>query len=196
MSDLETVKVKNGDDYAIINKADFDPDKHEPFDDESKAAISDTGSDGLTDDERAQLSMLEAKRTAQANRGTTASEPASADDQGKNPSGTFSTPTPTDIRFPDKQATEFENNQGAFIGKSAADLREDMGLPDAPGGIKPPVDIPADWQSMHWKQQVSLAKQITGSADDVTATQAGEIITAEVAARAAADPAAPAAPAA
>lgn len=189
MSDVETVKVKNGDDYAIINKADFNPDTHEPFDDASAAAVADAGSDGLTDDERATLSMLEAKRTAQANRGTTTAAAASINDQGKNPSGTFSTPTPTDIRFPDKQATEFENNQGAFIGKSAADLREDLGLPDAPGGIKPVVDIPADWQTMHWKQQVSLAKQISGGTDDITATQAGEIITAEVAARAAAIPA-------
>lgn len=33
MSDtLETVKIKSGDDYAIINKSDYDSKKHELFD--------------------------------------------------------------------------------------------------------------------------------------------------------------------
>ena len=55
----------------------------------------------------------------------------------KNPSGTYSMPTPTDIRYPDKNATEFENNHGAFLGKSAAGLRKQMGIPDIPGGVRP-----------------------------------------------------------
>lgn len=59
----------------------------------------------------------------------------------KNPSGTFSTPTPTDIRFSDKYKTEFENNMGAFIGKSAAQIRDALGLPDAPGGLHPVASL-------------------------------------------------------
>jgi hypothetical protein len=59
----------------------------------------------------------------------------------KNPSGTFSTPTPTDIRYSDKFKTEFENNMGAFIGKSAAQIRDALNLPDAPGGLHPVASL-------------------------------------------------------
>jgi hypothetical protein len=62
---------------------------------------------------------------------------ATTEDAGRNASGTFSEPTPTDIRYPDKDTTEFENNHGAFVDKSAAELREEKGLPDAPGGLEP-----------------------------------------------------------
>jgi hypothetical protein len=55
----------------------------------------------------------------------------------RNPSGTFSEPTPTDIRYPNKDATEFENNHGAFVRKSAAQMRDDLDMPDAPGGLFP-----------------------------------------------------------
>jgi hypothetical protein len=55
----------------------------------------------------------------------------------RNPSGTYSEPTPTDIRYPDKDATEFENNHGAFVNKSAAQMREEKGMEDAPGGLYP-----------------------------------------------------------
>lgn len=64
-------------------------------------------------------------------------EPEGGLDEGRNPSGTYSEPTPTDVRYPDKDATEFENNHGAFVGKSAAELRDEKGLPDAPGGLQP-----------------------------------------------------------
>lgn len=123
-------------------------------------------------------------------------------DLTRNPSGTFSTPTPTDIRFPDKSKTEFENNAGAFIGKSAAGLRDEKGLADAPGGLDPdPVlanqvkeqqkaedadakarasaDIPDDWADMHWQKQVKLAEQITGQTD-MNAAEARDAIGAEV----------------
>ena len=56
---------------------------------------------------------------------------------GRNPDGTFSEPTPTDIRYPNKDATEFANNHGAFVKKSAAQMRQERGLPDAPGGLHP-----------------------------------------------------------
>lgn len=59
------------------------------------------------------------------------------DFSGRNPSGTFSEPTPTDIRYPDKDATEYENNHGAFMGKSASQMRKAADLPDAPGGVYP-----------------------------------------------------------
>jgi hypothetical protein len=39
MGDLKTVKVKSGGDHAIINASDFDPDKHEAFDDEAARAV-------------------------------------------------------------------------------------------------------------------------------------------------------------
>lgn len=55
----------------------------------------------------------------------------------RNPSGTFSEPTPTDIRYPNKDNTEFENNHGAFVGKSAAQMRDEIGLADEPGGLDP-----------------------------------------------------------
>jgi hypothetical protein len=173
MGDIETVKVKHPTrGYAIINKSDYDPNEHKLYDKESKAAVA--GDDGLTDEERDMLAKLEAKRKVDANRGVTKTDPVPADAADKNPSGTYSTPTPTDIRFPDKQATEFENNMGAFVGKSAADLRAERGLPDAPGGIKP-VEIPPDWESMHWKQQVNLAQEISGQTD-LDAAKAREII--------------------
>lgn len=99
MSTVETVAIKSGDSYAIINKSDFDEKKHELYDGPRPADI--------------------------------------VTDLSKNPSGTYSMPTPTDIRFPDKDKTEFENNHGAFVKKSAADIRKEEGMIDAPGGLAP-----------------------------------------------------------
>jgi hypothetical protein len=41
MGDLPTVKIKHENEtgYAIINASDFDPDKHEAFDDEAARAV-------------------------------------------------------------------------------------------------------------------------------------------------------------
>jgi hypothetical protein len=61
--------------------------------------------------------------------------PVGVDPLGRNTSGTYSEPTPSDIRFPDKDATEFENNHGAFVKKDAASMRDVAGMPDEPGGI-------------------------------------------------------------
>lgn len=36
MDKLEVVKIKCGDDYALINKKDFDKDKHELFEEKKK----------------------------------------------------------------------------------------------------------------------------------------------------------------
>jgi len=55
----------------------------------------------------------------------------------RNPTGTFSEPTPTDVRYPNKDHTEFENNHGAFVQKNAAEMRKEKDLEDAPGGLKP-----------------------------------------------------------
>lgn len=141
MGDIETVKIKHDGErgYAIINKSDFDAKKHEPFDDSSREAVADlvSASDGSVRG----ISLIEAdeeRRRYEANRGVPSGSTAIAD--GKNPSGTFSEPTPTDIRYPNKDETEFENNHGAFIGKSAAQMREDKGLPDAPGGLAPDAE--------------------------------------------------------
>lgn len=99
MANPETVAIKSGDSYAIINKSDFDEKVHVLYDGPRPADV--------------------------------------VTDLSKNPSGTFSQPTPTDIRFPDKDKTEFENNHGAFVKKSAADIRKEEGMIDAPGGIEP-----------------------------------------------------------
>jgi hypothetical protein len=150
MADIETVSVESGDSYAIINKSDFDEKVHKLYKpgkkkaekksdadtaradkvDRLKAAFSDHV-DTLSDDE-----LNEAlDRVSQSG--------GARNDLTRNPSGTFSTPTPTDIRYPDKDKTEFENNHGAFVGKSAAEIRQDEGLPDAPGGLDPDPKLAA-----------------------------------------------------
>lgn len=129
---MDTVKIKHsddeGNDHLIINKSDYDPSVHTLYQGQPEVDL------GVSDEEAAKL---EARRKYDANRGIT-NVPA-AEDAGRNPSGTFSEPTPTDIRYPDKNATEFENNHGAFIGKSAAGIREELGMKDKPGGLKPEV---------------------------------------------------------
>jgi hypothetical protein len=128
---VETIKVKRegGKGYRLINKTDFDPKKHKTFDGEKVEAA-------MSAEERKLADEMEMRRKIEANRGQSGSV-VDADVSQRNPSGTYSEPTPTDIRYPDKTATEFENNLGAFVGKSAAGLRQEMGLPDAPGGIHP-----------------------------------------------------------
>lgn len=135
MGDIETVKVKikDGGHDAVINKSDYNPKLHTLQSDDAKAMAE--GADGLTDEERSEFARLDAKRKHEANRGVSA--PAGAHVSDKNPSGTFSEPTPTDIRYPNKDETEFENNHGAFVRKSAADLRQEQGLDDKPGGLNP-----------------------------------------------------------
>lgn len=128
MGDLETVKVKAGSGYSIINKSDYDEKKHTLHEDED-------ASDGRSEKEREIASEMDVRRKVEANRGVTGGPSIGGD--GRNPSGTFSEPTPTDIRYPNKDETEFENNHGAFVGKSAAQMREAAGLPDAPGGLAP-----------------------------------------------------------
>jgi hypothetical protein len=66
MGDLHTVKVKHGDDYAIINVSDFDPNTHEPFDEEAAKAVKDR----LTDDHPLVVKAKEdaAQRLLDANR--------------------------------------------------------------------------------------------------------------------------------
>jgi hypothetical protein len=149
MSDrVETVKVQDGKSgYIVINKTDFDPKEHKLFKEPEPA--EDTAED------LAGLSRAELEKRAKASfadhlgqlsdddlrtglqRSSTDAAARARLEAGRNPSGTFSEPTPTDIRYPDKDATEFENNHGAFIGKSAAELRDEKGLPDAPGGLEP-----------------------------------------------------------
>lgn len=130
---MDTIKVnhsdEHGNDHVVINRADYDPAKHTPFDDESKAAADAEIAN------RERFADLEAKHQYEANRGVpTSSAPGAS---GRNPSGTFSEPTPTDIRYPNKDETEFENNHGAFVGKSASQMRAARGIEDAPGGLNP-----------------------------------------------------------
>jgi hypothetical protein len=91
----------------------------------------------MTDAERQAYEDHKAKRRIDANYGVNEGGGLMASD--KNPSGTYSEPTPTDIRYPDKDATEFENNHGAFVGKSAAEMREAADMEDKPGGLRPEV---------------------------------------------------------
>lgn len=141
MPDIETVAVKSGDSYAIINKSDFDEKVHKLYTGKEKAEKK-----GETDNARAE--KIDRLKSAFSDHVDTMTDEqlsealdrvaqGPANDLTRNPSGTFSTPTPTDIRFPDKDKTEFENNHGAFVGKSAAQIREAEGLPDAPGGLAP-----------------------------------------------------------
>jgi hypothetical protein len=44
------------------------------------------------------------------------------------------------------------------------------------------TNIPQEWESMHWKQRVGLARQLAGN-EEITSDQANEIIAAEVAKR-------------
>ncbi len=128
---IDTMKVKSGDSYALINTSDFNPDEHEAFDEESSSKTSKP-----TDSEASRYAdAQEELRRRESNRGVGFTPGLTNSD--KNPSGTFSTPTPSDIRFPDADQTEFENNHGAFVKRSAADLRVDRGLPDVAGGIDP-----------------------------------------------------------
>lgn len=128
MADLETVKVKSGDSFATINKSDYDPDVHELHEDNADLDLG---------DDDAEIKKIETRRQYDANRGVPTGTTLAAD--GRNPSGTYSEPTPTDIRYPNKDATEFENNHGAFVRKSAAQIREDQGMEDKPGGLIPEV---------------------------------------------------------
>jgi len=109
----ETVKVVNENSrtgYAIINKSDFNEDEHEIFEEEDEEE-DDTDADGDGIPDRLQ-------RVTNADR-------------------TFDEPTPTDIRYGNKDDTEFANNHGSKLGNSAAELREGAGLPQKPGGLNP-----------------------------------------------------------
>jgi len=92
---------------------------------------------------------------------------ASVPGDGRNTDGTFSEPTPSDIRYPDMTQTEFANNHGAFLAASAAELRERAGLPDAPGGLAPDPDfVPGG---------VAVTKAVeTGEVTDAAAILSGE----------------------
>lgn len=66
--------------------------------------------------------------------------PIGVDPLGRNTSGTYSKPTPSDVRYPDKDATEFENNHGAFVQRDAAHMRAAAGQEPLPGGVVTPDD--------------------------------------------------------
>jgi len=174
---MDTIKVKHsdseGNDHLIINLADFNKDQHEPFDDFEAKKLDPKRSPEF----QAFLDSEEAKRIANANRGVTTGTTVNND--GRNPSGTFSEPTPTDIRFPNKDLTEFENNRGAFRRKSASDLRKEKGLPDVPGGVLGFVIIPDAWRRLNTKDMRALAEEIS-SKKDLTIGESKSIIAEEI----------------
>jgi len=113
---IDTIKVKNPntkDGFMIINRHEFDDDQKskKPKYEEFEEDDTDADGDGIPD-------RLQA---------------------GRNTSGTFDEPTPTDVRYTNKDATEFENNHGSHLGNSAAELREASGMPQKPGGLLPEV---------------------------------------------------------
>lgn len=125
---MNVVKIKTGESFAIINESDFDPDRHELFAGEKVGGKS--SAQALADD-------METRRQLDANRGVV--NGSGPTDNGRNATGTYREPTPSDVRFPDMNATEFENNHGAFVGRAAPDLRAQMDMPDEPGGVRPEV---------------------------------------------------------
>lgn len=124
---LETVKVVNPNDpkggYMLVNKTDWEANKK-----------SDTNADGFelheTDPAHPEVSEEDKEQARLDQEAADAPKP-------KNSDGTFDEPTPLDIRYPDKDATEFARNHGAQIGTSAAELRDVMELEQKPGGLDP-----------------------------------------------------------
>ena len=208
---MDTVKVQHkdadGNDHMIINRSDYDQKKHKLYVEkgESAKSLATPESGGLTAEEEQMWRELEAKRRVQANFGQTEGRAPGFD--GRNTSGTFDTPTPTDIRFANMDQTEFENNHGAFVGRSAAELRAAAGMPDRPGGIDPEgaratlqnvaagqtqaalgllddgdgkakVEIADDWKELSAAERKQLAIDL-GADEGVTARDANERIQAE-----------------
>jgi hypothetical protein len=128
---VDTIKVKHANTdtaYALINVSDFDSKCHTAYSQEDADAAK------AWADSHPAVEADEALRLYAANRGVT---PSPSYDFDRNSDGTFSEPTPTDVRYPDKDETEYANNHGAFMGKSAAQMRKALDLPDMPGGLRP-----------------------------------------------------------
>ena len=89
-----------------------------------------------------------------------------------NADGTFSEPTPTDIRYPNKDVTEFANNHGAHVGKSAAQMREAEGLPDAPGGLQPDPILADAKKAADDAAAKAAADDVKKAADEAKKTEA------------------------
>src|SRR3954463_8348807 len=118
MASLETVKVKaeTPTGHKLINLADYDENEHELVDDESREKVEAQKSKE-SEDENSPAAKVKTmaeedaiRHGIQANRGQIEGNP---DRPAGNASGTFDEPTPTDIRYPNKDATEFESNHGA-----------------------------------------------------------------------------------
>jgi hypothetical protein len=74
-------------------------------------------------------------------------------------------------------------SQGDFV-----DIEEENFDPAIHELYVPPgaeVVIPENWQTLHWKQRVALARNLVGGDEEITSDKATEIIAAEVAKRAA-----------
>lgn len=122
---LETVRVVNPNDpkggFMIVNKSDYEGNKKS---DDNKEGLelheTDPTHPGASDEDkgaaRAEAEALDAPKP-------------------RNTSGTFDEPSPMDIRYPNKDGTEFENNHGAFMGTSAAELRDANDMEQKPGGV-------------------------------------------------------------
>ena len=209
---METVKIQHkdadGNDHMIINRSDYDPKKGhklyvEKGDRESAKGLANPESGLLSEEEEKMWRELDARRRVQGNHGQTEGRTTMGSEN--NPDGTYATPTPSDIRFPNQDQTEFANNHGAFVGRSAAEMRASAGMPDRPGGIDPEgaratlqgaanaasaaamdildrgeakVEIPDDWKDLSAAERKQLAIDL-GAEDGVNAKDANEKIQAE-----------------
>lgn len=54
------------------------------------------------------------------------------------------------------------------------------GEPEAPAAIQPEPAAPAEWEGLHWKKRIALARQLTGR-EAADAAEADELIRAHIA---------------
>lgn len=141
---VPTIKIKRegGRGFRLINAFDFDAAIHEPADDEAKAYVAYMEKHGKPE------------LPTEAPWGGVAVNPR------KNTDGTFSEPTPMDVRYSNKNRTEFASNHAN--GKSAAEIRKELGMPDAPVGIVGIIEIPLNWRKMTHEEIIALAERISG----------------------------------
>jgi hypothetical protein len=78
---------------------------------------------------------------------------------------------------PVEQAFAAEGSAVPGSEASGSDIPEQA---EATGDPSAPVEIPEGWQALQWKQRVKLAKAITGTAEELSADAADQLIDLEV----------------
>lgn len=151
----DTVKVKNPEDkdggFMIVNKSDFEANQANP------------DADPKWEEYKEDPKKLKA-RGAAGDRRDTRPPPTNA-------SGTYDEPTPTNVKYGNKDATEFENNHGAFVGQSAAELRDALEMDDEPGGLHPEIHE----QVEEAEQTMKAALEAANSKSDLSSIRKGNL---------------------